>query len=282
MRYTSVVFTIFMFALLNLSGTYAQVKWERGKVKDILPLQLFHSPQSINLPTAETLQQGDLEFEISHRFLPSIKDGIKDLYGFDGPVNIRFGLAYAVTDNFVLSLGRSNVDDNLDLKAKHKLFEFKNETVPLLTGLQFGAAWNTDPSGRGAGDSKNFQYFVQIILNTMFEKKFAVGLVPSYLYNSNIYRDDYQDSFTLGINAQYYISSLLSVLAEYNPTVSGYRNRFDSMAFGIELETGGHFFKVILTNNSLLNSAQFLAGSDRRFEDGEWRIGFNITRLLKF
>ena len=32
---------------------------------------IFHSPQSANLPTAETLQKGHLLFEISHRSCPN-------------------------------------------------------------------------------------------------------------------------------------------------------------------------------------------------------------------
>lgn len=116
----------------------------------------------------------------------------------------------------------------------------------------------------------------------MVNKKLGIGLVPSYLYNSNIYRADVQNSFTLGMNAQYYFTNMFSVLAEFNPTVNGYLNRFDSAAFGIELETGGHFFKIILTNNAKLNPTQFLSGADKKFGDGEWRLGFNITRLLKF
>ena len=31
-----------------------------------------------------------------------------------------------------------------------------------------------------------------------------------------------------------------------------------------------------------MNPAQFLAGAAHPFESGEWRLGFNITRLLRF
>ena len=54
----------------------------------------------------------------------------------------------------------------------------------------------------------------------------------------------------------------------------------DAGALGIELETGGHFFKIVVTNSIRLNQAQYLAGAFSPFEPGEWRLGFNITRLL--
>ncbi|NCQ17954.1 MAG: hypothetical protein GW805_06470 [Ignavibacteria bacterium] len=280
MKLRSIIVLTFLFSLA-IQGM-AQISWKKQEAVDNLPLQLFHSPQSINLPTAETLQKGDFEFEISHRFLPSIKDGSKNLYGFDGPVNMRLALGYAVTDDLVLTLGRSNVDDNFDLRGKYRLLQFKETFLPLLVGVQFGIAKNTQPIRQIASSGRAYQYFGQIIFNTMIDKKLGIGLVPSYLYNSNIYRADVQNSFTLGMNLQYYISNMVSVLAEFNPTVNGYLNRFNSAAFGFELETGGHFFKIILTNNAKLNPAQFLSGADKDFGNGEWRLGFNITRLLKF
>jgi hypothetical protein len=54
----------------------------------------------------------------------------------------------------------------------------------------------------------------------------------------------------------------------------------DSGTFGIELETGGHFFKVLLTNQARMNPTQFLGGTPFNFEADQWRVAFNITRLL--
>jgi hypothetical protein len=67
-----------------------KVKWQRSQT--VAPaLALFHSSHAINLPTAETLQKGDFEFEISHRFVPPMSEGYDALWGLDGPAHIRFG-----------------------------------------------------------------------------------------------------------------------------------------------------------------------------------------------
>ncbi|HSH75706.1 MAG TPA: DUF5777 family beta-barrel protein, partial [Longimicrobiales bacterium] len=50
------------------------------------PIEVFHSTQSANLPTAETVPGGMWMFEISHRFLPAFSDGSETLWGLDGPV----------------------------------------------------------------------------------------------------------------------------------------------------------------------------------------------------
>jgi hypothetical protein len=50
------------------------------------------------------------------------------------------------------------------------------------------------------------------------------------------------------------------------------------MAVGFELETGGHFFKMMVTNSVYLNPSTYLAGSDFPAADDQWRLGFIITR----
>ncbi|MBR9978021.1 MAG: hypothetical protein KFH87_08030 [Bacteroidetes bacterium] len=256
--------------------------WTRNESSALPPLELFHSTQVINLPTATRLHAGEMEFEISHRFIPTVKDGIKSLYGFDGPVNIRIALGYAFSDNGIVTLGRSNLQDNLDLNVKHTLLTLRHDFVPLHVAARAGAAISTEIPGREAWDADNLQTYVQFIANTLIGKRIGLGVVPSYLFNSHIECVETQYSLTLGLHAQYYITDSFNVLAEWNPTLSGWREGYNAMSFGIELETGGHFFKIIMSNSDLLNPAQFLAGAPDSFSDGAWRIGFNITRILIF
>lgn len=278
------IYLILLIAAVSSINIFSQISWERSEETSILPLQLFHSTHSIILPTTETLQKGDLEFEVSHRFIPTISDGSKELFGFDGPANIKLGLSYGITDDLICGISRSNVNDNLEFICKYRVFGIRNEIVPVVLAVRGAAVWNTDPigAGRKASDNSNFQYYGQLILNAMFDNKLGIGIVPSVLYNSDIYNPTKKSSFTFGTNIQYYLATWFSLLAEWNPTVSGYRNLYDSFSFGFELETGGHFFKIIAANNSNLNTSQFLGGSDLDITAKNLRIGFNITRLLKF
>jgi len=275
---TFIFFIVLIIALLEILSAQ-DVKWKRGP--GVIPeLELFHSTHVINLLTGETLQQGDFEFEISHRFVPPIKDGYDALWGLDGPANIRFALGYALTDHMVVTLGRSNVTDNLDFQLKYKAAQIRSDVLPSIVTLNLGVAWNTEVADRDKGDSRNFQYIGQLIFNTLIINKIGIGLVPSYLYNSALTTEEIKYSFTMGAYLQYYFPSAWSVLLEWNPTVTGWRDSYDSVSMGIELETGGHFFKIFMTNNDLINLSQFLAGADKKFGDGDVRLGFMITRLL--
>lgn len=279
------VLLIFGLFLTELSAQEPTIQWKRNESKVESKLQLFHSIHAVNLPTAETLQRGELEYEISHRFIPTI-DAKNSYFGIDGPAHIRTALAYAITNQLLVTAGRSNYNDNYDFRLKYQFLRLDHETMPLLLAARTGFAWNTevyDINGklRDKTDPKNFQYYGQLIFNTMFFKRLGIGLVPSYLYNSHIWCENSEYSFTVGSYLQYYFSAMWSVFLETNTTVSGWRKDYNPVAIGIEIETGGHFFKIFLGNSQALNPTQYLAGADLKIEDGDWRLGFNITRILK-
>ena len=275
-----------VLAMALLSGiAHAQSEragWTRADRSPRDEARLFHATVAVNLPTSETLQRGLYQFEISHRFVPPFSGGFDDLYGLDGPVNIRLGLGYAVTDHLLVTLARSNVMDNLDLQVKYGSVSAGKGSLPVQGALVAGVAWNTDVPWRDGTHSRDFQLYGQAVVNFRLASKWAVGIVPTVLYNSILESEDVEQALTLGVYGQWYLTGLLSLLAEWNITEAGYYYRHDAAAFGIELETGGHFFKIVATNSTALNPSQYVIGTNDAFDPDEWRLGFNITRLLKF
>lgn len=284
MKISIIVLTL----IFTISFANAQeISWKKQEDTKPTVLNLFHSINAVNLPTAETLLRNELEYEISHRFNKTV-DANKAYFGIDGPATIRMALSYAITNDLMVTFGRSNQDDNIDFRVKYKVFQFAHNTLPVLVALRAGGAWNTEVyeeitnEERDLTNSKNFQYYGQAIFNTMIAKKLGIGVVPSYLYNSHIYCEEPEYSFTVGGYVQYYLSAMFSFYVETNATVTGWRQNYNPVVIGVEIETGGHFFKIFLGNSHVMNPSQYLAGADLYVEDGEWRLGFNITRILKF
>jgi len=257
-------------------------EWERRSEVTNPPLTVFHSTQAINLPTAETLARGEWQFEISHRFLPAVSEGSHALWGFDGPVNMRLGLGYAPADRLLVTLARSNLMDNWDLQVKVRALELEAGPLPVMVAVQGGAAWSSEVPARDSGDPGNFQYYGQLILNTAVTDRLALGFAPSYLYNVLLDRIDPVHDLYWGFYGQLFLTDILSVNAEWTVGENRAELEHDAGAFGLELETGGHFFKVFLSNSVRLNPSQYLVGTDLPFEPDEWRLGFAITRLLRF
>lgn len=258
------------------------VGWTRANRAPREVTRIFHATAAINLPTAETLQRGFCQFEISHRFVPPFSGGFDDLYGLDGPVNLRLGLGYAPTDHLLITLARSNVRDNVDLQLKYGRVRAGKGSFPVQAALVAGVAWNTDVPWRDGTNRRDFQPYVQAVINARPAPRWAVGVVPTILYNSILESEDIERALTLGVYAQWYLTRMLSLMAEWNITEAGYYYRHDAAAFGIDLETGGHVFKIVATNSTALNPSQFVIGTNDDFDPDHWRLGFNITRLLKF
>jgi hypothetical protein len=121
-----------------------------------------------------------------------------------------------------------------------------------------------------------------LVVNTVLADRLALGVVPSYVYNVLLDRGDPVQDVYWGLYGQVYLSDVFSISAEWNLGEDRADLEHDAGAFGIELETGGHFFKIFLTNSVRLNPTQYLVGTDLPFEADEWRLGFAITRLLRF
>lgn len=272
--------TVATLASTALHAQEPDVRWERRNEPTEVPVTVFHSPQSANLPTAETIGAGEWQFEISHRFFPTVSQGADALWGFDGPVRNRFGLSYAPSDRVMLGVLRSNHRDNLELNAKARFVEGGRESIPFQVGAKAGVAWNTEVGAADGLEDNERQAYAQLMVNALLGGRFAVGVVPTLLNNVRIEDVETESAFVLGLHGQLYLSDQVSLLGEWIVSEERTDLEHDSGSFGIELETGGHFFKIILTNQWSMNPTQFLGGTPYNFEPDEWRVGFNITRLL--
>ena len=110
----------------------------------------------------------------------------------------------------------------------------------------------------------------------------AMRANPTLLRNPRVQDTEVENAFVLGLNGQLYLSAQTSrwgewIVAEERPELE-----HDVGSFGIELETGGHFFKILLSNSARMNPTQILGGTPDAFTPDEWRLGFNVTRLLSF
>lgn len=282
------LFLILALCMPALAQEEPQASWKRTEEPTPQEFRLFHSDMAFNLPTAETLHKKEMQFEIAHRFEEPIQTGHETYYGLDSHVHMRLALGYALTDRFTITAARSNAYGNVDLRFKYKFLEWKG-AVPMMMAAQGGAGWNSileehqqQPGTRSSINGYQMQYYGSVIFNTLLWKRLGLGLVPSYVTNSDLFDPSNPDSFSVGGYAQYYLGRSFSVLAEMNHQVSGYDRGHDPVAVGVEFETGGHFFKIMVTNSMYLNPSTYLAGSDFAFADDEWRFGFIITRLLKF
>lgn len=237
---------------------------------------VFLSPHVANLPTATTLPVGGFQFEISHRF-DRISGGSEDLWGIDGPVVNRIGLSWAPSSRVLLSLLRTNFADNLDVGAKARLAS-GGGSVPFAVAVKGGVALNTELPEIPGLEGNETQFYGQLVVNARFGDKLAVGVVPGVLANADIGAVDEVTTTNVGVYGQLYLTRRTSLLGEWVFTEETSDRPDDGGSFGVEMRVGGHFFKILVTNQVSLNPTQVLAGSASPFASDDLRFGFNITR----
>lgn len=260
--------------------------WKRDKDVVEPPLQLFHSTYAFALPSAETLKKGDYLYGISHRFSVPVSSGFKQLYGIDGPVVNMMNFGYGLTDDIFLNLGRSNYQSQWWFETKYKAIEIRNDYLPVVISFLGGVAYSTRPipvpDNLEAG--RDFHYYGVAIINTLIEEKLGIGITPTFSYNSHLHCPEVVNTVTLGAYAEYYIDDMYSLLVEANPTITGWRSKYNSYTAGFSMETGGHFFKFSVSNNKTINIQQFNSGAESAFlgsqENNNIYFGFQITRNL--
>ncbi len=276
MKIISLILIVITFSTI----AKAQPSWKADESHTKQSLNLFNSTSVFSLPTTETQSKGDIYFGIYHKFVLPVSNGVDDLFGIDGSVVMRIALGYTPIENLFLNFGRSNRDGNYDLQAKYKLLDVDNSIAPMNFAVNAGIAYNTKLNPEPIDKSRLFQYFFSFIGNAMIDKKIGVGIVPTYLINSNCNCAEVQNSFTIGAYLQYYFNEHWSAFVEANPTISGWRYKFDTYTIGTEYEIGGHFFKIILSNNTGLNSVHIHSGAGDSFDSGDLHLGFVISRVL--
>ena len=279
---------------------------------------VFASTQSATLPTAAPSDAGDILVEISHRF-GHLSDGPSDLWGLDGFVLNRLGLAFAPTDALTIGILRSNSLDNTELNARFAGLGFDAPTGLIEFAAQAGVAWNlqvdtddghvghqhvillADKAGTAAnpGTADNagtadrsrddtaqeneMQAYAQVIANAMVAGRIALGVVPTLLWNPRVQDADPVSTVSVGVNGQLYLDRTWSVFGEWIFSQPRKDQEYDSGSFGVEIRTRGHFFKLLVTNQHQMNPTQTLAGAAADFlAPDSWRLGFNIQRRMRF
>jgi hypothetical protein len=242
----------------------------------------FFGKTLINLPTTMPLGKGETLFRISHRFRNATNTGYDTFYGVDGPAYIFMSLAYGITDRWNVTLGRTNLLQEVEVSTSYAAIEQGNDFgMPFSAHVTAGATLTTETS---AGDevftSGNLHLTGQLSLSRQFTNRLTVLCVPSGSYNTDYDHPEDENTFALGLGGRFMFIENASIIGEWIPVVSGFSTDRDSWSLGLEAKKGGHVFQLFVSNVFGLTSNQYLPGGDLSVSDGDVRLGFNIYRIL--
>ena len=256
----------------------------------------WKSPMLINAYTTETERKGILDFKISHRFgdVGGQAGGGHSLFGLDRASNIRFSFDYGITEEFQVGIGRSKTNENIDGLLKYKFLKQKKGSTPITAVILSNTAFTPkrDPSGNFSKIAHRFSFINQVIIGSKLNNKLSVLFSVSHFHKNLVVQNasynglkEENDLFSLGWGTRYRITKKLSIVGEYNHTLGELRNSnnyayYHPISCGIELETGGHVFHINLSNSSGLIFQDLLDAESDSWGNGEFKLGFRISRFF--
>ena len=97
---------ILLCPFISFGSVFSQEEWDFDKKNQNKPL--FLDTRAINGHTVKLLEKKVLELRITHRFGEiATPQSYRTLFGLDNSSDIRIGLEYGMTENFMIGVGRS-------------------------------------------------------------------------------------------------------------------------------------------------------------------------------
>ena len=242
----------------------------------------FKGSRLVNGQTVETRGRGELEFIFSHRF-GAMNSGSYNLYGLDQAA-VRLGLEYGITDKWGIGFGRSSSDKIMDFYSRYKIVRQRVDAVPV-TITAFGyASFKLASPGDATSLNDRTAYVTQLLIARKFSPKLSLQLMPTFVHKNAVDKTiESNDQIAIGIGGRYKISRSIAITSEYYhrldvKTNNPYKN---SIGFGVDIETGGHVFQLLLSSSQRITERTFITESEGDFFNGDIHLGFNVTRAFQ-
>ena len=250
----------------------------------------FKGTRLVNGQTVETKGKGALEFIFSHRF-GRLNSGLYNFYGLD-VAHVRIGLEYGLSDRLGIGIGRNSFDKTVDSYLRYKLLRQTTgtSTMPITITAYGNAALRTSPPTKDASypitTSDRMAYTGQLLIARKFSPKFSAQLMPTIVHK-NIVSDktvERNDQFALGMGTRMKITKSIAFTSEYyyRFNVSDKNPYYNAIGFGVDIETGGHVFQLVMTNaGNSFTERGFITETIDNFFKGGIHLGFNVTRTFQ-
>lgn len=258
----------------------------------------FNTTRIINGHSNETLERGVLEFRVEHKFgdFAGANGGVSSFFGLDNAADIRIAFEYGISDRLMVGLGRSKgygpYRGLLDGFVKYQVLrQTEDNKIPLsLSVLASSTLVYTkalsDPTlvANYPEFAHRLAYASQLIVARKFGEFGSLAIMPTYTHRNYVAFSDQNGLFSLGIGGRIGILKKFGFVAEYyhNFNQQDLRQEFNnSLSFAFEWVTFGHVFSIYAANAGGFGEQQFIPYTTGKWLDGQYRIGFAITRKFE-
>lgn len=264
----------------------------------------FKDTRVINSHSVETLKKRNLDIRITHRFgdLFGENGGWKTFYGLEVAEDVLIGAEYGVTDDLSVGLFRSAgagaLKQLISPSIKYRILQQNEQNVPVsLTVVGIGSLSTMEKNENAQGLNRfprfahRMSYTLQALAARKFGDRFSLQGGLSFNHRNLVESFDDNNIFSLSLATRIQMSKVVAIIADLSLPVNGIRglggndlenvpNYQPAFGIGFEFDTGGHVFQVNITNATGILENDFIPYTDSVWADGEFRIGFTISRAF--
>ncbi len=287
MTYKKIILFAFLFIPLYLIS--------QEKVKDSVvdkpQRPAFESSYIIENPSNVLFTKNTLEAQISHRF-GVINGGTNDLVGIWAPSNIRFGLSYAIHERLTIGYGTTKFNRLQDINWKIAVLrQTRSNKIPVSVSYYGNIAIDARKKENFNVEEDRYSYFHQIIIAHRLSPNLSFQIAPSVSHYNVVKSFMESDRFAVAMGGRFKISPQTSILVDYSQPLTKFGQDPDKpnvsfnnpgMSIGAEFSTSGHAFQLFITNYSGIIPQKNYMENVNDFFNGDFLIGFNITRNYNF
>jgi len=250
----------------------------------------FKATRIINGCSVESLGAGVLDFRISHRF-GQLNQGSQNFFGLDNATT-RVGLDYGITKWLMIGIGHNTFNKEDDGFLKLRILKQQEHGIPITLSYVGAVSIQTTPApALPAGDKWEFSnklyYANQLLIARKFSKSISLQLMPTIIHYNLVDSSKFSNNtLAIGIGGRVKVSKRIAITGEYyyrltnaNMLYNGLPT-YDAISIGIDIETGGHVFQLMLSNSQGMTERTFIGQTTDSWSKGALHFGFNISRVF--
>lgn len=262
---------------------------ETKPVKDYIS-STFKATRIINGSSVENIGRGVLDFRIQHRF-GKLSEGTENFFGLDNATT-RIGLDYGVSKNVMIGLGHNTLNKTNDGFLKVKILAQRKKGMPVTVsyfaamGIVGGESQSV-PAGKEFLFTGRISYAHQLLVARKFNDRISIQFMPALVHMNLVDSSQYaNNTLATGLGGRIKMNKRIALTGEYfyrisnsDITINGISTH-NSLSIGIDIETGGHVFQLMISNASGMTERTFIANTTDKWTKGELHFGFNISRVF--
>jgi len=258
----------------------------------------FGDRRIINTQSIETLPARKLDFRIAHRFgdLAGDAGGWPTFYGLENAADVLIGFEYGVTDNLTIGLGRTKgagpLKQLINIFVKQKVLAQGYNNMPVSLAVVGMTSASTMQKSETEGvlhffDSPlhRWNYHLGVHAARKFGERYSAQVSTTWTYRNIVPANDENTIISLGLAGRAQLTKAIGIILDTSYPMSSLRTRdngfYPVLGLGVEFTTGGgHSFQMNFTNVEGLSETDYIPYSQSNIGEGEFRLGFTISRLF--